>query len=132
MGLLRRGILMASQSPWMREHAPRFGFMRRTVTRFMPGEDVHDALSAAHTLAASGIHSVLTHLGENITDRDEATDVTQHYLDVTNRILTAKTSHRNFRKAHAARPRSRRQILLRKSRRLIDSSPTPRPKKFSG
>jgi proline dehydrogenase len=90
MGLLRRGILMASQSPWMREHAPRFGFMRRTVTRFMPGEDVHDALSAAHTLAASGIQSVLTHLGENITDRDEATHVTQHYLDVTNRILTAK------------------------------------------
>jgi proline dehydrogenase len=90
MGLLRRGILMASQSPWMREHAPRFGFMRRTVTRFMPGEDVHDALSAAHTLAASGIQSVLTHLGENITDRGEATHVTQHYLDVTNRILTAK------------------------------------------
>jgi proline dehydrogenase len=90
MGLLRRGILMASQSPWMREHAPRFGFVRRTVTRFMPGEDVHDALSAAHTLAASGIQSVLTHLGENITDRDEATHVTQHYLDVTNRILTAK------------------------------------------
>ena len=60
MGLLRRGILMASQSPWMREHAPRFGFMRRTVTRFMPGEDVQDALSAAHTLAASR-HSIRAH-----------------------------------------------------------------------
>ena len=90
MGLLRRGILMASQSPWMREHAPHYGFMRRTVPRFMPGEEVQDALGAARTLASSGVQSVLTHLGENITDREEAGQVTQHYIDVTNRIQTAR------------------------------------------
>jgi proline dehydrogenase len=90
MGLLRRGILMASQSPWMREHAPHYGFMRRTVARFMPGEEVQDALAAARTLASSGVQSVLTHLGENITDRDEAAHVTQHYIDLTNRIQTAR------------------------------------------
>jgi proline dehydrogenase len=90
MGLLRRGILMASQSPWMREHAPRYGFMRRTVARFMPGEDVQDALAAARTLASSGVQSVLTRLGENVTDRAEAGHVTQHYLDVTDRIRTAQ------------------------------------------
>jgi proline dehydrogenase len=90
MGLLRRGILMASQSPWMREHAPHYGFMRRTVARFMPGEEVQDALAAARTLASSGVQSVLTHLGENITDRDEAGHVTQHYIDVTNRIQTTR------------------------------------------
>jgi proline dehydrogenase len=89
MGLLRRGILVASQSPWMREHAPRFGFMRRTVTRFMPGEDVQDAIGAARTLASSGIHAVFTHLGENITDRAEAEEVTRHYLHVNERILAA-------------------------------------------
>ena len=33
---------------------------------------------------------MLTHLGENIADREEASLVTQHYLDVTNRILTAQ------------------------------------------
>ena len=90
MGLLRRGILMASQSQWMREHAPRYGFMRRTVARFMPGEDVQDAITAARTLASSGVRSVLTHLGENITDRAEAEHVTQHYLDVNNRIQAAQ------------------------------------------
>jgi proline dehydrogenase len=90
MGLLRRGILMASQSPWMREHAPRYGFMRRTVARFMPGEDVQDALAAARTLASSGIQSVLTHLGENITDREEASHITQHYLEVSKRIQSAQ------------------------------------------
>lgn len=89
MGLMRRSILMASQSPWMREHAPRFGFMRRTVTRFMPGEDVQDALTAARGLSASGIRTVFTHLGENVVVRSEAELVTQHYRTVIDRIRAA-------------------------------------------
>ena len=86
---MRRSILMASQSPWMREHAPRFGFMRRTVTRFMPGEDVQDALSAARGLTANGLRTVLTHLGENVAVRSEAELVTQHYRTVIDRIRAA-------------------------------------------
>ena len=89
MGLMRRSILMASQSPWMREHAPRFGFMRRTVTRFMPGEDVQDALTAARGLASNGLRTVFTHLGENVALRSEAELVTQHYLDLIDRIRAA-------------------------------------------
>jgi proline dehydrogenase len=86
---MRRSILMASQSPWMREHAPRFGFMRRTVTRFMPGEDVQDALTAARSLSANGIRTVFTHLGENVALRAEAEMVTQHYHSVIDRIRAA-------------------------------------------
>jgi proline dehydrogenase len=89
MGLMRRSILKAAQSPWLRRHAPRYGFVRRTVARFMPGEDAQDALAAARALAAKGISSVLTHLGENITDRTEAEQVKQHYLDLTGRILAS-------------------------------------------
>jgi len=89
MSLMRRSILLASQSRWLRERAPRYAFMRRTVTRFMPGENVDDALAAALTLAADGMGSVLTHLGENITDRGEAEEVTKHYLDVLARIGAA-------------------------------------------
>jgi len=86
---MRRSILMASQSQWMREHAPRFGFMRRTVTRFMPGEDVQDALTAARGLAANGLRTVFTQLGENISERTEAEAVTQHYLSLIDRIRAA-------------------------------------------
>jgi proline dehydrogenase len=86
---MRRSLLKASQSQWLREHAPRYGFMRRTVTRFMPGENVEDALAAAQSLASNGIGAVLTHLGENITDRAEAQEVTKHYLDVLDRIRAA-------------------------------------------
>src|SRR5580692_2036108 len=89
MGLMRRSLLMASQSPWLRERAPRYGFMRRTVKRFMPGENVGDALAAAQALASTGIGSVLTHLGENITDGAEAQEVTKHYLHVLDQIRNA-------------------------------------------
>jgi len=87
--MLRRSLLKASQSPWLRERAPRYGFMRRTVTRFMPGEDAADALAASRRLAENGIATVLTHLGENFADRAEAEAVTLHYLDLIERIRSA-------------------------------------------
>jgi proline dehydrogenase len=86
MSLMRRAILMASQSPWMRANAPRYRVLRRTVTRFMPGEKVEDALEAARQLAEKRIATLVTHLGENISDRAEAESVTQHYLGVLERI----------------------------------------------
>jgi proline dehydrogenase len=89
MSLMRRAILMASQSPWMRQNAPKYGVLRRTVTRFMPGENIEDALAAASQLAEKQIATVVTHLGENIADRAEAQSVTQHYLGVIDRIQAA-------------------------------------------
>ena len=86
---MRSAILKASASPWMRRHAQRYRVLRRTVTRFMPGENVEDALAAASQLAEKRIATVVTHLGENITDRSEADSVTGHYLDVLERIRAA-------------------------------------------
>jgi proline dehydrogenase len=89
MSFARTAILKAAQSSWLRERAPRFGFVRRTVNRFMPGEDANDALTAARALSGKGIATVLTHLGENIADRTEAEQVKQHYIDLTQRIFGA-------------------------------------------
>ena len=89
MSFMRRALLKASQSQWLRERAPRFGFVRRTVARFMPGEEVADALAAARRLADNGIASLLTHLGENIADRGEAENVTRHYLAVLDQVRDA-------------------------------------------
>src|ERR1700746_2250475 len=89
MSLMRTAILKASANPWMRKNAPRYGFWRRTVTRFMPGESIDDALAAARQLAEKRIATLVTHLGENIEDRAEAESVTRHYLDVLQRVSTA-------------------------------------------
>lgn len=86
MKLMRSALLKASQNSWLRENAPRYRFARRTVHRFMPGESAEDALAAAARLQQSGLHTVLSHLGENVTDRAEAEGVTRHYLDVLERI----------------------------------------------
>src|SRR5215469_10721059 len=89
MGFARRALLAASQSRWLREHAPRYGCFRRTTERFMPGENVEDALGASCDLARRGIATILTHLGENIAGRAEAESVTRHYLEVQERIRAA-------------------------------------------
>ncbi|HEX4001789.1 MAG TPA: proline dehydrogenase family protein [Candidatus Acidoferrales bacterium] len=90
MSLLRNIILKASQSATLRERAPRLGFVRRTAGRFLPGEDADAALTAARSLAQNGILTLLTHLGENVASREEATAVTNQYLDLIARARTAE------------------------------------------
>ena len=89
MALMRSMLLAASQNTWLREHAVKFPFVRRSVSRFMPGEDLDAALAAAEALLQKKIGSVFTHLGENVADRDEARHVSDHYLEVLDRIHQA-------------------------------------------
>lgn len=86
MAIMRSFFLACSQSGWMRERATHYGFVRRAVSRFMPGETTQDALAAARQLQTLSIGSVFTRLGENITDRAEAKNVTEHYLEVLDRV----------------------------------------------
>src|SRR5437588_12159482 len=83
---MRTFFLTCAQSRWLREQAPRYRFVRRTVSRFMPGETVSDALAAAVELREQSIGTVFTQLGENVSDPTEAEQVTVHYLDVLDRI----------------------------------------------
>jgi proline dehydrogenase len=89
MNLARHILVQLSESRWLREHAPHFGFVRAAAARFMPGEKMDDALAAARSLQASGITTLLTELGENITQRAEAEAVVTHYLDLLGRIRAA-------------------------------------------
>jgi proline dehydrogenase len=52
----------------------------------MPGETLDDAIAAARELKEKHIASVLTHLGENISDKQEAENVTEHYQHVVEKI----------------------------------------------
>lgn len=81
MGLMRTLLLAGSESPWLRRHAPRLPFIKKAVTRFMPGETLDDALRAAAELRHQRISTVLTELGENVSDAADADDVTHHYVN---------------------------------------------------
>ncbi len=86
MGFMRSFFLACSQSTWMRERATRYPFVRRAVSKFMPGETADAALAAAQILQKVSIGTVFTYLGENIKDPAEAERVTTHYLDVLDRV----------------------------------------------
>ncbi|MBI3449673.1 MAG: proline dehydrogenase family protein [Acidobacteria bacterium] len=81
MGLFRSALLAGSRSVWLRERAVKLGFVRRAVSRFMPGETLDDALGAARALASRKLSVVLTCLGENVTSLAETDGVARHYLE---------------------------------------------------
>ena len=86
---MRKALLAGSTNPWLRDRATRTAFVRRSVSRFMPGEQIEDAIRAAAELKPQGITTILTKLGENLTGTDEAGQVTQHYLEVLDRIAAS-------------------------------------------
>ncbi len=86
MSLMRSLLLAAAQNQWLRDHATHYSFVRGAVSRFMPGETLDDALGAAEALRSKKIGTIFTHLGENVRDRSEAQQVTEHYLGVLDRI----------------------------------------------
>src|SRR5258708_7168121 len=90
MSAIRALLLAASQNKWLRERASRYSFVRKSVSRFMPGETLDDALRAARELELRKIGTVLTHLGENVIDLNEAEQVTAHYLQLLEKIKAEK------------------------------------------
>ena len=86
---MRRVLLWAARNRWLKEHLPRFRFMRRAVRRFMPGETLEDALAAALPLEAAGIGTLYTRLGENLQQVAEADEVAAHYIGAIDKIVAA-------------------------------------------
>ena len=87
MSIMRRLILAGAENAWLREHAMRAPFVRRSVERFMPGEAMEDALAAARRIQdTQRIGTLLTHLGENLASLTEAEAVTAHYLELIDRV----------------------------------------------
>src|SRR5438874_1454700 len=86
MSLARSVLLRASRSAWLADQFRKRSFAKRAIRKFMPGEDVGSALEAARVFALSGLGTVLTSLGERVTDRAEADAVRDHYLGVYDAI----------------------------------------------
>lgn len=79
---MRRLLLWCAQNRWLSTHVPRWGFARRAVRRFLPGEGFEAALKAAVDFRAEGIGALFTLLGENVTDLAHANRVVEHYEEV--------------------------------------------------
>ncbi|HUQ86883.1 MAG TPA: proline dehydrogenase family protein [Vicinamibacterales bacterium] len=86
MSVGRTILLKVSDNQWLRANGTRVPFIRRAVSKFMPGESFDDMITAAKATAMEGIGAVFTRLGENVKDLAEADAVARHYLDVIDRI----------------------------------------------
>lgn len=80
MSLIRNVLLWISENRKLRQTLPRYKFIRRAVSRFMPGEELEDAMLAAEQLKAKNISTIFTRLGENVSAMAETREVTEHYL----------------------------------------------------
>jgi proline dehydrogenase len=89
MSIARKVLLAMSTNAWLRERAVKTAFVRRSVSTFMPGERLEDAMGAAAAQQARGVATILTKLGENITGAAEAEEVTRHYLAVLDQVQAA-------------------------------------------
>ncbi|MFQ5889283.1 MAG: proline dehydrogenase family protein [Gemmatimonadota bacterium] len=114
MAILRHVFLKASRSAWLAERLGRRGFTRRAVRRFMPGERLEDALAAAAELRAAGLSTVLTLLGENVTDTAEAERIQAHYHEALSGLAASNSGgHISVKLTH---------LGLDVDRRLAESS----------
>ena len=57
MSVLRTMLLAGSENAWLKRQATRRLFVRRAVSRFMPGESVAEALGAARELQTIASHN---------------------------------------------------------------------------
>jgi proline dehydrogenase len=84
--MVKRALLWASRNQWLAHHLPRYRFAQAAARRFMPGEDLEAALSAAEALSRDRITTVLSRLGENVTSLGVTDHVAEHYAMVLDRI----------------------------------------------
>lgn len=90
MSIARTILLRASRSKWLADQFRRRAFAKRAVRRFMPGEDLESAFTAAAEFARSGMGTIFTDLGERVDSPDDARGVRDHYLGVLNTIAERK------------------------------------------
>lgn len=84
--MMRTVLLGLSRSKRMERWIKQRAFARKAVRRFMPGEDLDDALDAASRLERRGLGVVFTELGENVSTPDDATGVARDYSHALERI----------------------------------------------
>jgi proline dehydrogenase len=84
--VLRRPILAASRSQFIKRTVSTAPVTRSVVRRFVAGESVDDAVRVTRVLIDEGLHVSLDHLGEDTNDVGQAEAATKAYLTLLSRL----------------------------------------------
>jgi proline dehydrogenase len=84
--VIRRALLAAAGSDWLRDVAAGAPVSRDVVRRFVAGEATEDAVEATRRLVADGLLATIDHLGEDTTDLAQAEATRTAYLSLLGRL----------------------------------------------
>ena len=86
--MLRKGILVLSDSPTAKRMVTGTRLARSMSQRFVPGETVDSVIGATRAANAEGLKVTANYLGEFVKDRETAAGAANTYLEVLERIRT--------------------------------------------
>lgn len=87
---MRQGLLWLSEQRRVFNFVRRNGLARKFASRFVAGETIEEAVSAARELAKRGITASLDLLGESVTVEAEAVAARDQYLVMLDRMAVAQ------------------------------------------
>ncbi len=88
--MLRSILIYLSKATWARTMVTKWGFSWRAASRFVAGERQEDAIQVIRKLNSKGIKATLDHLGEHITNPEDARAATQEIIAMLERIYSTK------------------------------------------
>ena len=84
--MLKAFLLYLSRQKAIQGFMMNFGVTRRVVNRFVSGETLEDGLNAVRKVNSEGAIATLDHLGEEVSEPEEAIAATEVYLDALDKI----------------------------------------------
>ena len=84
--MLKILLIYLSQAVWARNIVQKWGFARRTASRFVAGETLDEAVSVVKQLQQKGICTTLDHLGEHVTSSDHARQAAEEIIQIIDRL----------------------------------------------
>ncbi|MCA9903006.1 MAG: proline dehydrogenase family protein [Anaerolineae bacterium] len=89
--MLRRILLYLSSALWARRIVTHWGVARRMARRFVAGETLEEAITAAQSLKNRGLLVSLDYLGESVRNAQDTADVVAMYHRLLARIEETET-----------------------------------------
>ena len=90
--MLRVLFLYLSTAKWARWIITNWGFARRSAKRFVAGDTIQEALEVVQALNARAHFTTLDHLGENVTNAEEALRGTDAYIEILQLLSETKAA----------------------------------------
>ena len=81
MSLIRNILLWSSKNYWISHKLPKYKFVQKSVSRFMPGETLEHALNKCSELEDIDYGTIITYLGENSLSKTQTLNTVKHYKD---------------------------------------------------